>query len=100
LVTPKIPVTSVERLTRALVTTPAIALRIPLRLPIVRLPETTAFVDDAVPATEVLPAKVEVAVVEVAWKLALMLVLLAVEGTTMQVASLGGQLGLRVWPGW
>jgi hypothetical protein len=58
----------------------------PLRLPIVRLLETTAFVDDAVPATATLPAKVEVAVVEVAWKLALMFVLLAVEGTTMQVA--------------
>jgi hypothetical protein len=63
------------------------------------VPDTTAFVDDAVPATEVLPAKVEVAVVEVAWKLALIFVL-AVEGTTMQVASLGGQLGFKVWPGW
>jgi hypothetical protein len=70
----------------------------PLRLPIERVLDTTAFVDDAVPATEVLPAKVDVAVVEVAWKLALIFVL-AVEGTTMQVASLGGQLGFSVCPG-
>jgi hypothetical protein len=92
------PVTSLERFTSALVTTPATALRMPFRPPIVRLPETMAFVDDAMPATEVLPAKVDVAVVEVAWKLALIFVL-AVEGTTMQVASLGGQLGFSVCPG-
>jgi hypothetical protein len=61
--------------------------------------ETTTFVDDAVPATETFPAKVDVAVVEVAWKLALMFVLLAVEGTTIQVGSLGGQLGFKVCPG-
>ena len=96
---PRTPVTSLERLTSAVVTKPAAALRIPLRLPIVRLLETTTFVDDAVPATETFPAKVDVAVVEVAWKLALTLVLLAVEGTTIQVGSLGGQLGSSVWPG-
>jgi hypothetical protein len=96
---PKMPVTSLERLTSAVLTIPATALRMPLRLPIVMLFETTTFVDEAVPATDVLPAKVEVAVVEVAWKLALIFVL-AVEGTTMQVASLGGQLGFSVCPGW
>jgi hypothetical protein len=71
----------------------------PLRLPIDRVPDTTALVDDDVPATETFPAKVDVAVVEVAWKLALMFVPLAVEGTTMQVGSLGRQLGFKVWPG-
>jgi hypothetical protein len=57
------------------------------------------FVDDAVPATDTLPANVDVAVVEVAWKLELTLVLLAVEGTTIQVGSVGGQLGSSVCPG-
>ena len=94
LVIPRTPVTSLERLTRALVTTPATALRIPLRPPIVTLFETTRFVDEDVPATDTLPANVDVAVVEVAWKLELV-----VFGITTHVGSVGGQLGFSVWPG-
>jgi hypothetical protein len=96
---PRTPVTSLERLMSTVVTTPATALRMPFKLPIVKPLETTTFVDDAVPATETFPAKVDVAVVEVAWKLALILVLLAVEGMTIQVGSVGGQLGFNVCPG-
>ena len=91
---PRMPATSVARLTSALVMTPATALRMPLRLPSVSEPDTTTLVDEAVPATTTSPAKVEVAVVDVAVKL-----LLVVLGTTIQVGSEGGQPGLRVCPG-
>jgi hypothetical protein len=54
-----------------LVITPATALRIPLRLPIVREPDATTFVDEEVPLIWTPPAKVDVADVDVAMKLPL-----------------------------
>jgi hypothetical protein len=66
----------------------------PLNVPSVSDPDTTTFVEDAVPATWTLPAKVEVAEVDVAMKLPLV-----VFGMTTQVGSEGAQLGSSVWPG-
>ena len=77
------PVTSEVRLTKVFVITPATARRMPERLPIETSPETAT-----------LPAKVEVALLDVAMKLPLVVL-----GTTTQVGSVGGQLGLRVCPG-
>jgi hypothetical protein len=62
------PVTSLPRLIREVPTTPAVALRKPLRLERVSVFDTTELLDDAVPRTESDPLNVEVAVVEVAEK--------------------------------